>query len=486
MKKIYITIFVLLGTFSACDDELELKPQQDIDSEEAFKNEATTTGMLIGAYNVMQDLHVFGSQPQIIEDYVADNVNFVGSFNTLQQVNNFAVASDNGSIAEIWEDSYEAILQANLIIANVAGVDDDNFSEAERNKIIGEARFVRAICYFQLCNFFAQPFQFQNGENLAIPLITEPFTGEVLQPKRATVNQIHGQIEADLEEARNLLAEDGYELGRATWGAATALLSRLNLYRENWQLAADFAEEVMNGGVYSMAPDYEFYNEDNRELIFALQNITVDFRDQDDTGDVGGGSWDDYYEGVDRSGRGDAPFSRNLTIAFESEPGDKRYELRATGQTFSGPIDTFTTKYDNGLTNESDPALIRFTEMMLNRAEAIAQMEGINLESLNEINKIRERAGLPMRILSDFADKEAFLEGIATERRKELCFEGHRRMDLLRTRKPLRTLASIPASITGDPTPFLNVTVGNDRAIFPIPLRELEVNPELLPQNPGY
>jgi hypothetical protein len=113
---------------------------------------------------------------------------------------------------------------------------------------------------------------------------------------------------------------------------------------------------------------------------------------------------------------------------------------------------------------------------VLNRAEALAQLDGINNESLDLINELRERAGLDALNASDFADKEAFIAQILEERRKELAFEGHRRMDLLRNNLPLR-----PESDTY----FDDSKPGQNRTILPIPQRELDINTGLI-QNPGY
>ncbi len=116
--------------------------------------------------------------------------------------------------------------------------------------------------------------------------------------------------------------------------------------------------------------------------------------------------------------------------------------------------------------------------MYLNRAEALAEKEGINQTSIDLINALRKRAGLADWNLQTFTTKQVFIEAILNERRKELALEGHRRMDLLRKGKSLRT--------TG-PTASTSAPCTGEKVILPIPQREIDINPSLKgQQNPGY
>ncbi|WKN29669.1 RagB/SusD family nutrient uptake outer membrane protein [Porifericola rhodea] len=481
MKKLFIIALTAL-TITACNDELELSPQQSLSDELAFSDALAAEGVLIGAYNLLQDIHVFGSQPQVVADYQTDNVNFVGSFTTLQQINNYSVNADNGTVSEVWQDHYEAILAANAVIANVPGIEDPALTDDLKNQLVGEATFIRALCYFNLVNYYAQPYQVANGANLAVPLVLEPFTGEVILYERSSLEAVHQQIITDLNQVRELLPAK-IEQGRASSTAATALLSRLRLYRGEWEQAASLANEVIGTEGYALATDYSFYNSVSVEHIFTIENTEIDFENQSDE-ESGSGSWDSYYEPNNQGGRGDAPFSSDLMSAFEEESGDLRYQLKEKGTTFSGDSAIFTTKYDDGALNSSDPSIIRVSEMVLNRAEALAELNGINQESIDLMNLVRERAGLTAWNLTTFDSKDALLEAIAVERRKELCFEGHRRMDLLRRGLPLRTEESIPESAA----PIgagIGVKAGDNNAIFPIPQRERDLNPDL-EQNPGF
>ncbi|MDN5203282.1 RagB/SusD family nutrient uptake outer membrane protein [Fulvivirgaceae bacterium BMA10] len=481
--KIYKYLIAAVFVFScltACEDELELDPQQSLSDQSAFADGATAEGVLIGAYSLMQDLDVFGGMPQVVSDYMADNVNFVGTFPTLQDINNFNQLATNGSTANWFRDGYEAITSANLVIDNLPLVDDPNLLDADRARIIAEAKFIRAITYFHMINLFAQPVQVNGGQSLGLPLVLEAFTGEVTFPSRATVEEVHQQIMADLNAALPDLNESfGANIetrGRATQGAARALLSRLYLYRGEWQQAADLADQVISSSLYALAPDYTFYDQLTSEDVFVVVNS-----DQDN-GSTGSGGWDNYYEGSDQNGRGDATFSQNLIDAFMAEPGDLRFDLKENGVDAQGLTSFFTTKFNDAQNDVSDSPIIRTTEMYLNRAEALAELNGVNQTSVDLINDLRTRAGLAAYTLGDFASTQELIDVILVERRKELCFEGHRRMDLLRRGLPLRTASSLPASApvgNGISSP------GDDKVIIPIPQNQVDLNPNLA-QSPGY
>ncbi|GEP96672.1 membrane protein [Chitinophaga cymbidii] len=408
---------------------------------------------------------------------MADNVEFRGTFPTLQQYYLYEGTSDNSSSRDIWRYSYEVILATNKVIARVPEVNDPTFSDQEKAQYIAEAKFLRAYVYFQIVNLFAHPWQISQGSNPGVPLITADFNGDIEYPGRSTVLAVHAQIQKDLEEALPDLLNDfnpnaAFTRGRATKGAANALLSRFHLYRGEWTQAADYADDVLsNTALYDLAPNYGFYDGNTAEDVFTIQNTPTD------NGATSAGGWASYYNPTETSGRGDCPFSASLIAAFEEEPDDKRFLLSTMGSSVGGVQRRFTTKYPDASTNADNAPMIRVTEMYLNRAEALAQRDGINITSINLMNELRGRAGLGNWTLATFLTKQAFIDAILNERRKELCFEGHRRMDLLRNGKPLRT--------TGPTAPISNP--GDDFTILPIPQREIDVNAGLAgQQNSGY
>ena len=128
-----------------------------------------------------------------------------------------------------------------------------------------------------------------------------------------------------------------------------------------------------------------------------------------------------------KSARSDAPFSDNLITAYEAEEGDLRFTTLTQFNEDSTRL--YTTKFPDAVNNSDNVPLIRITEVYLNRAEALAELNGVNQESLTLINTLRARAGLEAFTTGQFASVDAFIDAILNERRKELAFEGYRRMD---------------------------------------------------------
>lgn len=469
MKKYHILysagLMAAAVGFSSCEDKLELQPEQNLSSETAFADELSAQGSLIGVYSKAQDLEVYGAMPQVIADYQSDNVNFIGSFPTLQEINSFTTLADNSSIEAIWQDNYELILAANAVIDAVPEVEDPGFTAEEKARFVAEAKFLRALTYFQMVNLFAEPIPVTDGSAPGVPLVLDPFEGEVELPARATVNEVHTQIQQDLEEALPALPTDA--TGRATQGAVQALLSRLHLYRGEWQQAADLAQSVIEGGVYSLAPNYSFYSQNTTEEVFSLQNSATD------NGRTGSGGWASFYSPAESGGRGDAPFSQDLIDAYAAEPGDLRFSTLIEYNPDSSAV--YTDKFSDATNNTDNVPVIRITEMHLNRAEALAELNGVNQASVDLINPLRARAGLPAWTVGQFGSDQAFIDAILVERRKELAFEGHRRMDLLRKDLPLRS--SGPTADLAEPDA--------PKVILPIPQREIDLNTSLV-QNEGY
>lgn len=458
------------GLAVACND-LDVKPEQSLSTELAFSDKQAAIGSLFGVYSLAQQFDIYGALPQVIAEFQADNVDFEGSFPTLLEIETYSTISDNTTIQALWREHYQAILAANAVIEKTPNVTDPAMSEQERKQVVAEAKFMRALLYFQMVNLFADPIQVGGEGALGVPLVTEPFDGEVTFPGRATVGQVHSQIRTDLAEAIPDLPEEfsspAFTRGRATKGAAKGLLSRLHLYRGEWTEAASYAEEVLNSPLYELSPGYNFWGTNGPEYVFALQNSEID------NGATGSGGWASYYNPAEAGARGDAPFSSYLVAAYAEEEGDKRFtELTQLGA--NGMF--YTTKFPDAINDTDNAPVIRTTEMVLNRAEALAQLNGVNATSINLLNELRERAGLDEWEEADFASKEEFIAAILDERRKELAFEGHRRMDLLRNGMSLRPVGDpfYEASQPGDP-----------KTIMPIPQRELDNNPAL-EKNEGY
>lgn len=471
MKTIKIIAFIIgLVIFGSCENQLNVVPEDNVASNTVFGSFPTINGAVVGIYSKNQSGDLNGN-PQLISEFMADNVNFVGSFPSLQDIDQFATLATNATIDNIWLDAYELIGAANNIIANLPEVNVDDVTGLTADNVqvfVGEAKFLRALTNFRLVNHFAQPFQFSNGTNLGIPLVTSPFEGgdiSEFQLERSTVNEVHEAIEQDLLDAIVALPESNGQ--RAAAGAARALLARLYLYREQWSQAADFANQVITSGDYVLASDYDFYDDNptSSEHIFVVINTPTD-GPQDESVPGSDEVYVNFFNAAP-GGRGDAPFSQDLIDTFAAEPGDRRFSDLSVAATDAGGNNTFfTTKYPDVVNNASDGMELRITEMYLIRAEAnFRNGSSVGDTPLNDINTLRARAGLP-----DLGSVD--LDAIALERRKELCFEGHRRIDLLRNNQNLK------------PGGGSESAPGADKVIFPIVDDEITNNPNIT-QNPG-
>jgi starch-binding outer membrane protein, SusD/RagB family len=477
--KIYVKSFFILGILfclitTACNDELLVQPEQSLSPTAAFGNKLAATASLIGVYSNAQDLDAFGGNPQVIADFQADNVDFIGSFPTLQDIKTFIQLSDNTSIRQIWSDNYRVILAANAVIKFVPTVDDKSYTDVEKKQHIAEAKFMRALTYFNLVNLWGQPYTYQSGATPGVPITLDPdaLDGKVVLPNRNTVAEVYAQIEKDLIEASPDLpasySTPDQTRGRATKGAVAGLLSRLYLYKGDELKAIASADIVLgNTTLYNLAANYSFFDQNGVEDVFSIQMSATD------NSRTGSGGWASFYQPAEKGARGDCPMAPALIAAFDTT-NDKRYTaMRLLGANKR----YYTTKFSDPVNNTDNSPIIRTTEILLNKAEALAKSSTtVSADAITLVNRLRTRAGLPALVASGFATPQALVDAILDERRKELCFEGHRRMDLLRNGKSLRTTGAGAGALSAP---------GAVRVVMPIPQREIDLG-AALPQNAGY
>lgn len=468
MKKItnilYIVLTLLMILTTSCEDNLNIEPEDSLTTGVILSNAGLAEGVLISGYARLRSDNVLNGTTQLTQEWMSDNVNFLGTFPSFQEIRDYTTIASNLSISNYWRDHFFPIASANFLINKLPTTEIADLTDSEKARLIAEAKFIRAICNFNLVNLFAQPYQFSNGTNDGIPLVTEFFEGDIapFQLGRSTVNEVHAFIEQDLLTAIPDLLE-ATSSGRASKGSARALLARLYLYRDQFAQAADFANQVIQSPEYTLASDYTFYNnDDSSEHIFQIINNPVD-------GQTTNQGWSGLSNAAP-DGRGDTPFSTNLIDTFEGEPNDLRYTFKVDGADGAGGISTFSTKFPDGINNADNGPILRVTEMYTIRAEAnLRASSSVGDTPLNDINALRARAGLANLAAVD-------LDIILNEKRKELCFEGQRRMDLLRNNMSLRR--------PGMPN-VAESAFGANKTILPIPTAERDLNPNMS-QNTGY
>lgn len=432
---------LLLGLAAGCDSVLQTEPGDQLPSETSIVDGPTAHSALIGAYDALQDLSYYGNDFVVLGDLSADNADHVGTFQYLGEIDRNQIRADNSAVTDTWEAIYAAIARDNAIIQKVPGL--TNVDEEERNEILGEAYFLRALSYHDLVKYWG---------DVPMPLVPAATPEEAAAYTRTPVAQVYTQILSDLNQAGSLITDES-QTRQASLGAVRALRARVDLYLGDWADAAKNADSVYAMG-YELAGNYAslFTAEgtDTPEDIFRISFTAVDYNE------VG------YYYLFD--GRNEVDPTDDLVAAYE--PGDTRFawSLREDDGDFEGK------KFPTTVGAE-DLHVIRLAEVILIKAEALAQQNLLE-EAVAEYNKLRVRAHLTPHVYgTDVHNKDEVLQAIWHERRVELAMEGDRWPDLVRTGQAVAVLG-IPAARAY-------------QTLYPIPARERTVAPGLT-QNPGY
>ncbi|HPC98863.1 MAG TPA: RagB/SusD family nutrient uptake outer membrane protein [Bacteroidales bacterium] len=448
MKRyISLTAIVAFLVFTACDKLLDLEPSQSISEDIALTSDANVKSVLIGAYALFDDPGIYGGNILRNAELLGGNgeIQWVGTYIDPRQIFNKTMLATNSEPYAQWRDSYEVINTCNNILSALGVV-----KEADRDRVEGEALFLRALMYFDLVRFFAQPFDPSATNNqLGVPIVLTPTRGinESSNVGRNTVDEVYAQVITDLTTAAGKLPESNGVY--ASKGAVNALLARVYLQKGDYDNARKAADAVIASGKYQILPNYaDVFNQDNNtnEDIFATQ-ITPQDRFS---------SMTEFFSIPEYGGRdGDIDILDGHLDLYPA--GDKRKDLFFMG---NGAMRTGKWNNQYGCIN-----LFRLAEMYLIRAEGNIRLGTpyVGDSPLNDYNVIHTRAGL-------VAAGSVTLDDIILERRLELAFEGHRIHDIKRLKQSVATWA------WNDP-----------KLVFPIPARELEANPTLkTQQNPGY
>lgn len=453
-KYLYSSL-VVAGLFIAtgCANKLDVAPTQSIDEVAALATSRDVEVTLIGCYDGLQDVDVYGGAIQYVGDlYGNDNdVRFGGTFQNLLEIADKQLTTGNATATATWLDSYRAINRANNVLSALDKVD-----EGKKARFEGEAKFIRGALYFELVRMFAKTWgDGDNTTNPGVPLILAPTRSisDTDYKARNTVAEVYTQVIADLTSAASLLPASNTIY--ATKGAANAMLSRVYLQQGNYAAARDAANAVIASNANTLAPDFGslFYTYlDNGGASPAEYIFSMVVTPQDGTNGI------NTYYGITvgsipgTSGRGDVRILQSHIDLYE--PGDARgaFFLRANNNNYTQKfLDTF-----------GNVPVVRLAEMYLTRAEANFRLgTTTGATPLADVNRIRNRAGLPSLATVSLAQ-------ILKERKLELAFEGTQVHDLKR----------LKATIGG-------VAYNSPRLVFPIPQREVDTNKQLV-QNTGY
>lgn len=462
--RIRRTLPALLMAFAlACDNTLTVEPVNEVAADVAIIDAATARAAIAGAYDALQDDNnwtYYSGDFNVFSDLSSEDVRHSGTFDTYRQADRNALSAANGTIEDIWSQLYVTINRVNVIIEklpNVPGLD-----AAERDDLLGQAYFIRALSYHNLVKLWG---------GVPLRLTTPASLGEAASIARASEAETYAQILDDLDQAIALIQTDD-DPGVATIGAAWALRSRVLLFMEDWDDVVAAADEVESFG-YDLAPEFDD--------LFAVEGGTVEdiFKLTYEPAEPHGLGW--YYRAKGGfGGRYELAPTCALANAFDASvncantnfmagwtPGDARadFSIKVTAS-----LEPFANKYITG-DGDDDLHVIRFAEVLLNRAEAYARLGQLG-PAVDDLNRTRVRAGLPALVLGTTVanNMQAVLDAIWQERRLELAFEGFRWPDLVRTGRAISVLG-----LEDEP----------HQVLYPIPQEERDVAPNIT-QNPGY
>ncbi len=448
MKQGYTVIYSLLTIglfFSSCKKYLLETPNNAIATQAAIVDASTARAAIIGAYDGVQGYYA-GNYPTL-GTITADNVVFNGTLSQYLQLDQNAIPADNVTTVATYQGIYKTINTANSVIAYVPAVKDPLLSDAEKNKILGEAYFIRALGYFDLGRGWG-----------GVQLQLNPTTSleAVKGVKRSTLTQTYDQVLADLNQAETLLTDDASTRNRAQKSTARALRARLHLYRKEWAAGEADATLVIANTKYALTSTYQSFFTAPFLSSESVLELTFSANDKNSFWNL----WYPSSAGGQFTLKPSASFVAKVTNA--NTGGSRSALIAGTSPNNYGVL------YNTTATSTDPSYLIRLAELYLIRAEARAQQNKLSgaAGALADLNVIRARAGVPPSTAATQAD---VLQAIEDENSIEFAFEAHRWFDLVRTGRVSAVLG-----------------ISNQQYwLFPIPLSDVLADPDTN-QNPGY
>lgn len=459
---------MMLG-LSSCNGFLTEEPVMSQSNELTLSNYTGLDLATAALYNRFQSYYWYGGSHVLTSELSGGNarnpITYPGSGRYRYQAN---WSYNENATSSIWYYAYYTIAAANNIINNLEGKESSEVTAQDIANLRAEALTIRAFCHFDLVRTYAQPYTYGNPEeNLGVPYVYVTTMG---QPARDNVKTVYDNIVKDLLEAESLMS-DGYVRAGVTDVAAAiskpviqALLSRVYLYMGSYQSAADYATKVINSGKYNLQSGDDYLTMFNQmtateggETIFEMYSFKGNsYWD--------GSGWEQMSYITTSNGSADVCASADLVNLYEE--GDVRLKLYE----YKNNTDWFSLKYKgkdgSQIPCENNTPLIRFSEMYLNRAEALAN--GASIAGVSADSDLRELCS--HRGITAPAGTVA---NILNERRKELAFEGHILYDLKRTGN----------GVVRTDGAGVNVPFPDNRWAFPIPKSECDANPNMV-QNP--
>ena len=481
LKYNLIAIALLGFSFSSCSDFLEQNPQTDLSENDFYKTADDILSAVNGVYSSLQEGDIYGNW-YVFGEIPSDNTRnqLSGSVTTQNEFDQFYIDTQNSMIANFWKAAYKVINRTNTVLGRIDGI-EINTELANRYKL--ECKFIRALMYFNLVRVYGD-----------VPLVLKEISiSESYDILREPKENVYNQIIADLKEAQDLpVSYSTAEDGRATQGAAKALLANVYMTLHKYAEAETILAEIINSGQYSLLENppgslnidgyknvFSPVNHNSKEGIFEIQflkggygegsNYANNFAPENSgtnvvaVGGTGGNNipemdiYNAYEEGDLRR-----DFSMSLGY-YDNRKNNEWVESRYVCKFMDVP-------YQNNDASNNYP-VIRYADVILMYAEALNQ-NGKTAEACKYLNMTRRRGfGYQTTETSSVdlqtTDKAQFALMVEQERRVELAFENHRWFDLIRTGRAVEVMRSKGFS--------LNET----NLICPIPQKQIDVNPKL-------
>ena len=496
MKNILsiVTAFFFMALITSCEDFLEEEVYSNLAPSNFYQTETDAIAAVSAVYNCIQ---IFGNEwwnAGLSWNAMTDGVTDIMYPFWFLGFNNYTYNSSDGSILQQWQYVYNFNNNANVALNKLPGIEMD---ESLKARLIGETKFLRALNYFNMVRFWGD-----------VPLILNEIEGfdDIKDVPRTPAAQVYDQIISDLQDAIEVLPvsyESASDAGRATKGAAKALLGQVYLTRgwgggpanintSDLQLAVDEFEDLM-------ASPYTFALADSitQTFDYTLENtpeLGHVFSVQYSTGLGYEGSW--YAQNMQAMElenawwgfaapeswvQGPDGFEINWVDGWDPQPVDKR--LKYLWENYTDLWWYYWCKkwqyahYIDWAEHPQNFTLIRWADILLLHSEALNEMASApDAEVVASINLVRKRAGVAEYVPADWT-KEEFRDEIQDERNRELWGEGHSWFDYVR--KGMLLDRMLAAGI--DPS-----LISGKNYLYPVPQQEIENNPNLKPQNTGW
>ncbi|UTX50877.1 RagB/SusD family nutrient uptake outer membrane protein [Chryseobacterium sp. MA9] len=435
----------------SCEKMLEVEtPSNQIGKDKVFADVQTANAALAGLYAGLRDnsplsgesLGAFlGVYTDDLDSYALTDTNGVLALYHNQQTDT------NSTVYSVWSTAYQHIYAANAIIE---GVRASALPGNEKNRIEGEALLVRSILLFYLQQVFG-----------AVPYpVSTDYTVNQSLPRVESI-EVLSRLEADLVRCGELLPDQYRDAERVypNRKGAELMLARVYMLEQKWAQAETVLKTILGSPLYSFQDDLsKVFQKDSKHIIWQLKPANP--------GDPVKEAMLYYFSGAAPTGYA---LSESLISSFEA--GDLRKQQWTVPVTVGGNTWYRVNKYKNITSNDTEDSIVfRLEEVYLLLAEALAQQNKVG-ESLQYINPVRQRAGLTALAS---VSKEVLLSEILLENRREFFTEmGHRFLDLKRNNRLVDLQAAKP-----NWKPF--------HSLWPVPQKDLLLNPNLKPQNNGY